>query len=249
MKENCVQKSSCNWRKMRIEPVTFCQDINKILLEIYGNVSITNKKRQKDQLLFPQHDSQANMSLTHVLFLLLLFVLILKAWHWQINSLSLGFQMSQQRLSSHADVSAGSDVCNLIRAQRERNSGLWPLARLCILSSLLRRDAKLQSLNAARPHGHLSTVAAVLGVHPRDTAQTQSMSLWLYLSFFSLSLFLPLMFWTTCLWLSCQPQPHLFSPPTAQSLSLSLSHLHVFACYKTTDNSGAMLNLKNRYPH
>lgn len=73
------------------------------------------------------HDSQANTSLTDVLFLLLLlFVLILKAWHWQINNLSLGFQMSQQSLSSHADVSAGSDVCNSIAAQREHNAGLWP---------------------------------------------------------------------------------------------------------------------------
>lgn len=115
------------------------------------------------------HDSRANMSLTDVLFLLLLlFVLILKAWHWQINNLSLGFQMSQQSLSSHADVSVGSDVCNSIGAQRERNAGLWPLAGLCILSSLVRRDAKLQSLNAARPRGHLSAVAAVLGVHPGD---------------------------------------------------------------------------------
>lgn len=112
------------------------------------------------------HDSRANMSLTDVLFLLLLFVLILKAWHWQINNLSLGFEMSQQSLSSHADVSVGSDVCNSIRAQRERNLGLWPLARLCILSSLVRHDAKLQSLNTARPPAHLSAVAAVLGVHP-----------------------------------------------------------------------------------
>lgn len=109
------------------------------------------------------HDSQANMSLTDVLFpFLLLFVLILKAWHWQINNLPLGFQMSQQSLSSHADVSVGSDVCNSIWAQRERNSGLWPLARLCILSSLVRCDAKLQSLNTARPLGHMSTVAVVL---------------------------------------------------------------------------------------
>lgn len=158
----------------------FCQDIKHILLHGYVVswsmllLSTTRKGRETNRCFHnSSHDSQANMSLTDGLFLLLLlFVLILKAWHWQINNLFLGFQMSQQSLSSHADVSAGSDVCNLIGAQRERNSGLWPLARLCILSSLVRRDAEQQSLNAARPPGHLSAVAAVLSVHPRDTAQT-----------------------------------------------------------------------------
>lgn len=158
---------------------------------LHGNVvsrtmpllSITRKKREGLTCCFhnSSHDSQANMSLTDVLFLLLLlFVLILKAWHWQINNLSLGFQMSQQSLSSHADVSVGSDVCNLIGAQREHNPGLWPLARLCILSSLVRRDAKLQSLNAARPPGHLSAVAAVLSVHPWDSQVTKYVT-WLML--------------------------------------------------------------------
>lgn len=153
-----------------------------IYVVLHGNVSwtmlllSTTRNRQRGLTCCfhnSSHDSEANMSLTEVLFLLLLlFVLILKAWHWQINNLSLGFQMSQQSLSSHADVSVGSDVCNSIRAQRERIHGLWPLARLCILSSLVRRDAKLQSLNAARPPGHLSAVAAVLCVHPRDMTQS-----------------------------------------------------------------------------
>ena len=89
--------------------------------------------RKKDCFPNSSHESRANMSLTDVLFLLLLllllFVLILKAWHWQINNLSLGFQMSQQSLSSHADVSVGSDVCNSIGAQRECKADLWPVAR------------------------------------------------------------------------------------------------------------------------
>lgn len=106
------------------------------------------------------HDSQANMSLTDVPFLLLLlFVLILKAWHWQINKLSLGFQVSQQSLSSHADVSVGSDVCNPIAAWRESATLPFdPMAKVCILSSLAGCDAKLQSFNTARPP-RLCTVA------------------------------------------------------------------------------------------
>lgn len=139
------------------------------------------------------HDSQANMSLTDVLFpFLLLFVLILKAWHWQINNLPLRFQMSQQSLSSHADVSAGSGVCNSIWAQRERNSVLWPLARLCILSSLVRCDAKLQSLNAARPLGHTSTVAVV-----RYTSEKININMYYFFYIFT---FLPVMIQRTCLW-------------------------------------------------
>ncbi len=204
------------------------------------------------------------MSLTHVLFLLLLlFVLILKAWHWQINNLSLGFQMSQQSLSSHADVSVGSDVCNSIGAQRERNAGLWPLAGLCILSSLVRRDAKLQSLNAARPRGHLSTVAAVLGVHPRDTTQSShkicdltvlEIVFFRDLSYFfsaCLSVCLSFMVERTCLWLSCRPQtllPALIPSrhnPLKLSLSLSLLVTRVFVLQ---DNSGAALILTKRHP-
>lgn len=178
----CHRRYWVNWKQIKTQ---------FIYVVLHGNVvswtmlllSTARKKRAGLTCCFHNslHDSQANMSLTDVLFLLLLlFVLILKAWHWQINNLSLGFQMSQQSLSSHADVSVGSDVCNLIGAQREHNSGLWPLARLCILSSLVRRDAKLQSLNAARPPGHLSTVAVVLGVHPRDSQVTKYVT-WLIL--------------------------------------------------------------------
>lgn len=137
------------------------------------------------------HDSQVNMSHARCpLPLYSSFVLILKGWHWEINNLPLGFQMSQQSLSSHADVLVASDVCNMIWARRELTSGLRPLTRLCILSSLVRRDAKLQSLNAARPPGHLSTVTAVLNIH-----KSENMSLWLtpllYIIFiFCLSAFL-----------------------------------------------------------
>lgn len=81
--------------------------------------------------------------------------------------------MSQQSLSSHADVSVGSGVCNSIGAQRERAILAFdPMAKVCILSSIAGCDAKLQSLNAARPPGRLSAVA-VLGVHPRDSQVTK----------------------------------------------------------------------------
>lgn len=141
----------------------------------------TTRRRQRDwHAVFttPRMTHQQIWALLMPFFpLLLLFVLILKARRWQINNLSAGFQMSQQNPSSHADVSVGSDGGNSIAAQRERSAGLWPLARSCILSSLVRRDAKLQSLNAARPPAHLSTVSAVLGVHPGDTAQNVSLGL------------------------------------------------------------------------
>lgn len=171
------------------------------------------------------HDSQANMSLTDVPFLLLLlFVLILKAWHWQINNLSLGFQMSQQSLSSHADVSVGSDVCNSIAAQRERNSGLWPRGQA--LHPLISRETWCKATEFKRCQASWTSEHCP-GAHPRDSQVTKYVtwrtleivwliSVTLFLSFLpicrSLCPYVSLSFMAerTCLWLSCQPQTFLF---------------------------------------
>lgn len=142
-------------------------------------------------------------------------------------------------------MSAGSDVCNSIWAQREPNFALWPLDRLCILSSLMRRDAKLQGLNAARPPRHMSAVTCVLSRHAMRTTDTSHN--WLMLLFLPPPLYIS----------SCHAKKNKFlikhwpqtpptafipfhhnppkSPPSALHFSLFiLSLLHVLSCCKTT---------------
>lgn len=160
---------------------------------------------------------------------------------------------------------------SVIRSALEESAILafdpWP--GLCILSSLMRRDAKLQSLNAARPPGHLSKVAAVLSAHPGGH-QSQNLSLWgmlvivfavfcdfIFLFFFALTIhhhlsvcllvLLSFMVERACLWLSCRPQtiPPIFIPFHHNPLSVAFTCM----CLHVTRQQWACVrNLTNRDP-
>lgn len=146
-------------------------------------------------------------------------------------------------------MSAGSDVCNSIWAPREPNFALWPLDRFCILSSLVRRDAKLQSLNTARPPRHMSAVTSVLSRHAMRTTDTShKWCPWLMLLFLDS----PPPYISSCHakknkfvikhWPQTPPTAFIpfhhnppKSPPSALHFSLFiLSLLHVLSCCKTT---------------
>lgn len=89
-------------------------------------------KNQKYSILLPLKLSDGeNWSFAVALFLfLLLSVLILKAWRWQINNLSLGFQMSQQSLSSHTECQqVQTSVTWSELGERERFCPLTPRPR------------------------------------------------------------------------------------------------------------------------
>lgn len=153
------------------------------------------------------HDSLANTSLAGVLSppcssLCSNF----KSLTLTINNLPWSFKWVNKAFSPHTEVSAGSDVCNSIWAPREPNFALWPLDRFCILSSLVRRDAKLQSLNTARPPRHMSAVTSVLSRHAMRTTDTShKWCPWLMLLFLDSPpphTFLPVMLKRTSLWLS-----------------------------------------------
>lgn len=160
--------------------------------------------------------------LTDVLFLLpLLFVLILKAWHWQINNLSSGFQMSQQGLSSYA--SAGSDVCNSIGARGESAMlASDPAAKACVLSSLAGCDAKLQEFWALPGEMGLLDAGAVLGALPERRSSQKKYVAWRMWEalFFNLLLSFPFASLSfrvevrTCLWLGWVPQTRINSLST-----------------------------------
>lgn len=202
-----------------------------------------------------QQEAGRGTSMTHeqiwasqsFFLLLLLFVLILKAWHWQINNLSLGFQMSQQSLSSHADVSVGSDVCNSIG--ESESVQFWPLTPGQALHPLISHETWCKATEfkccQASWTSEQSCRCPQRAPQGHDTDKSQNMSLWLmlaivllflwfdlfflpiYLSFFlsvCLLVFLSFMVERTCLWLSCRPQtlPPALVPFRCNPLNLSL---------------------------
>lgn len=223
---------------------------------------INQNQRQRDQ-----HAVSTIPCMTHerirvslsVFLLLLRFVLILKAWHWQINNLSLGFQMSQQSLSSHADVSVGSDVCNSIGARRECNSGLWPLARAlhplishetwCKATEFKRCQASRTSEQSCRRPQCAPWGTRVTNYVPlRDVGDCfccfcdfiflflfsflRHLAIYLHLSV-CLLVRLSFMVERACLWLSCRPQtiPPIFIP-FHHNPSQCRFYVDVFTCYK-----------------
>lgn len=150
------------------------------------------------------HDQIWNSDL---LFLLLSFFFLLFSYFKSLtltnNELHLGFPVSQQSLSSGCEVSGGSDVCNLIWAQRESPvlpSDPWPGSTS---SHLPRDETQSRILNAARPPSYLSYVQ--LQDHYGIFSWFQGLFWCFFFSFCSLAFLIVSVCFSrrACLWPSC----------------------------------------------
>lgn len=82
-----------------------------------------------------KHFTILHLTRSQALFLLLLLcVLILNAWRWQINNLSLGFRVSQQSLSSHAECQRVQTSVTWSELGEREILAFDPAAKACILS-------------------------------------------------------------------------------------------------------------------